>query len=110
MAKAQSAIDRKGARAPSRQQRTACFCHEASTRYRLTGQLVKGQSGLYIFYANQAGKSGRSWFPGLVLVTDPHGRLVAEHLPTEGMIGTEVSRGALTVVPCARTPVGAAVS
>ena len=53
------------------------------------------QSGLYIFYANQAGKSGKSWFPGLVLVTDPHGQLVAEHLPTEGMVVTEVSRGAL---------------
>ena len=50
------------------------------------------QSGLYIFYANQAGKSGPSWFPGLVLVTDPHGQLVAEHLPTEGMVVTEVSR------------------
>ena len=50
------------------------------------------QSGLYIFYANQAGKSGPAWFPGLVLVTDPHGRLVAEHLPTEGMVVTETSR------------------
>ena len=53
------------------------------------------QSGLYIFYANQAGKSGPAWFPGLVLVTDPHGQLVAEHLPTEGMVVTEVSRRAL---------------
>ena len=53
------------------------------------------QSGLYIFYANQAGKSGPSWFPGLVLVTDPHGQLVAEHLPTEGMVVAEVSRGVL---------------
>ena len=53
------------------------------------------QSGLYIFYANQAGKSGASWFPGLVLVTDPHSQLVAEHLPTEGMVVTPVSRGAL---------------
>ena len=53
------------------------------------------QSGLYIFYANQAGKSGPSWFPGLVLVTDPHGQLVAEHLPTEGMLVTAVSRRAL---------------
>ena len=53
------------------------------------------QSGLYIFYANQAGKSGSSWFPGLVLVTDPHGQLVAEHLPTEGMVVTAVSRGVL---------------
>ena len=53
------------------------------------------QSGLYVFYANQAGKSGPAWFPGLVLVTDPHGRLVAEHLPTEGMVVTEVSRRAL---------------
>ena len=53
------------------------------------------QSGLYIFYTNQAGKSGPAWFPGLVLVTDPHGRLVAEHLPTEGMVVTEVSRDVL---------------
>ena len=53
------------------------------------------QSGLYVFYANQAGKSGPSWFPGLVLVTDPHGELVAEHLPTEGMVVTEVSRRVL---------------
>ncbi len=53
------------------------------------------QSGLYIFYANQAGKSGPAWFPGLALVTDPHGDLVAEHLPTEGMVVTEVSRRAL---------------
>ena len=53
------------------------------------------QSGLYVFYANQAGKSGTSWFPGLVLVTDPHGQLVAEHLPTEGMVVTAVSRGVL---------------
>ena len=53
------------------------------------------QSGLYIFYANQAGKSGPAWFPGLVLVTDPRGELVAEHLPTEGMVVVEVSRGVL---------------
>ena len=53
------------------------------------------QSGLYIFYANQAGKSGPAWFPGLVLVTAPHGQLVAEHLPTEGMVLVEVSRHAL---------------
>ena len=39
-----------------------------------------------LFYANQAGKSGPAWFPGLALVTDPHGQLVAEHLPTEGML------------------------
>ena len=53
------------------------------------------QSGMYVFYANQAGKSGPAWFPGVVLVTDPHGQLVAEHLPTEGMVVTEVSRRAL---------------
>ena len=96
------------------------------------------QSGLYIFYANQAGKSGPAWFPGLVLVTDPHGQLVAEHLPTERMVVAEVSRRALAAacptgadeeaddaegpvnsageavsvraVPSARTPVGAVVS
>ena len=63
------------------------------------------QSGLYIFYANQAGKSGPSWFPGLVLVTDPHGRLVAEHLLTEGMVLTAVSRWALaTASPSGPAP------
>ena len=54
------------------------------------------QSGLYVIYANQAGKSGPAWFPGLVLVTDPHGQLVAEHLPTEGMLVAEVSRRVLS--------------
>ena len=53
------------------------------------------QSGMYVFYANQAGKSGPNWFPGLALVTDPRGHLIAEHLPTEGMLVTEVSRRAL---------------
>ena len=53
------------------------------------------QSGLYIFYANQAGKSGPAWFPGLVLITDPHGELVPSTCRTEGMVVTEVSRGAL---------------
>ena len=53
------------------------------------------QSGMYVFYANQAGKSGPAWFPGLVLVTDLHGQLVAEHLPAEGMVVTEVSRRVL---------------
>ena len=63
------------------------------------------QGGLYIFYANQAGKSGPAWFPGLVLVTDPHGGLVAEHLPTEGMVVTEVSRHALAAA-CPTGPGG----
>ena len=52
-------------------------------------------NGLYVFYANQAGKSGNAWFPGLCLAVDPQGELVAEHLPDEGMIVVEVSRAAL---------------
>ncbi|MBM82477.1 MAG: hypothetical protein CMJ78_18080 [Planctomycetaceae bacterium] len=52
-------------------------------------------TGMYVFYANQAGHSGRAWFPGLSLVVDPTGRLIDKHLPTEGMTVTEVSRAAI---------------
>ena len=48
--------------------------------------------GLYVFYANQAGRSGDYWYPGLALALDPSGKLVGEHRPTEGMIVTDVSR------------------
>ena len=78
---------------------------QAETHRALHVKLMRrwsAQSGLYIFYANQAGKSGPAWFPGLVLVTDPHGKLVAEHLPTEGMLVTEVSRGVLAAACPAR--------
>jgi predicted amidohydrolase len=53
------------------------------------------RSGLYIFYANQAGRSGNDWFPGLALVADPRGQIVGEHLPGEGMLVTEVARNAI---------------
>lgn len=49
-------------------------------------------NGLYIFYANQAGKSGNAWFPGLAFAIDPNGIYVDEHAPDEGMIVTEISR------------------
>ncbi len=49
-------------------------------------------NGLYVFYANQAGKSGNVWFPGLCLAVDPQGEILAEHLPDEGMIVVEVSK------------------
>jgi len=52
-------------------------------------------TGMYVFYANQAGRSGNNWFPGLSLAVDPSGRLVGEHLPTEGMTVTEVSKTAI---------------
>ncbi len=52
-------------------------------------------NALYVFYANQAGCSGRAWFPGLALALDPHGQLIGEHLPDEGMIAVEVSRDVL---------------
>ncbi len=53
------------------------------------------QSTMYIFYANQSGKSAPNWFPGLALAMDPHGQLIGEHLPTEGMLVTEASKQAL---------------
>lgn len=52
-------------------------------------------TGMYVFYANQAGHSGNGWFPGLSLAIDPSGRLVDEHLPTEGMTVTVVSKRAI---------------
>ena len=62
------------------------------------------ESGLYIFYANQAGHSGTDWFPGLALAVDPTGQLVDEHLPTEGIIVTEMSRKEMTAARKARKP------
>jgi predicted amidohydrolase len=49
-------------------------------------------NGMYIFYANQAGKSGNAWFPGLCMAFDPEGKLIDEHMPDEGMIVTKVCR------------------
>ena len=49
-------------------------------------------NALYVFYANQAGHSGRAKFPGLAFALDPSGEFVAEHLATEGMVVVEVSR------------------
>jgi predicted amidohydrolase len=54
---------------------------------------------MYVFYANQAGRSGSNWFPGLALAVDPRGQLVGEHSPAEGMIVTEVSRRAPAAGP-----------
>jgi len=56
------------------------------------------RSGVYLFYANQAGRSGNNWFPGLALAVDPLGRLLDEHLPAEGMTVTEVSKEVLASV------------
>ncbi len=52
-------------------------------------------NGMYIIKANQSGKSGNAWFPGLAMALDPEGELIAEHLPDEGMIVVEVSREAI---------------
>ena len=49
-------------------------------------------SRMYVFYANQAGRSGDYWYPGLALALDPRGKLVGEHRPTEGMILTDISK------------------
>lgn len=59
---------------------------------------------LYVFYANAAGKSGEHWFPGLALALDPHGKLIGEHLPTEGMIVTEISKQVLAEASPAKAP------
>ena len=61
-------------------------------------------NGIYVFYANQAGRSGNAWFPGLCLALDPKGYLIDEHLPDEGMIVVDVSRVAVKEAqedPCA---------
>ncbi|MBO35413.1 MAG: hypothetical protein CMO64_04380 [Verrucomicrobiales bacterium] len=55
-------------------------------------------SRMYVFYANQAGRSGDYWYPGLALALDPQGKLVGEHRPTEGMIVTEISKKLLEEV------------
>ena len=52
-------------------------------------------NGMYVIKANQSGKSGNAWFPGLALALDPDGELIAEHMPDEGMIVVEVSREAI---------------
>ena len=52
-------------------------------------------NGMYIIKANQSGKSGNAWFPGLAMALDPEGELIAEHLPDEGMIVVQVSREAI---------------
>lgn len=53
------------------------------------------RSGLYVFYANQAGRSGTDWFPGLALAADPRGQIIGEHVSGEGMLVSEVSRKAV---------------
>jgi predicted amidohydrolase len=62
------------------------------------------RSGIYLFYANQAGRSGNNWFPGLTLAVGPRGRLLDEHLPTEGMTVTEVSKELLANVRATEGP------
>jgi predicted amidohydrolase len=50
-------------------------------------------NGLYVFFANQAGRSGRAVFPGYCLAVDPMGELVGEHSTGgEGMIVVEVTK------------------
>lgn len=53
-------------------------------------------NGMYVINANQAGKSGNAWFPGLAQAIDPSGNLIAEHMPNEGMIVVEISREAIS--------------
>ena len=68
---------------------------QAAEHRHLADQVLPARAvdnALYIFYANQAGKSGNAWFPGLAFAIDPNGQSVDEHAPDEGMIVTEVSR------------------
>ena len=68
--------------------------HVEEVMYLLQARAV--DNGLYVFFANQAGFSGRSWFPGYCLAVDPGGRLVGEHTTGgEGMIVVEVSKRAV---------------
>lgn len=65
--------------------------HVEEVMYLLPARAV--DNGLYVFFANQAGLSGRSWFPGYCLAVDPSGRLVGEHTTGgEGMVVVEVSK------------------
>ena len=65
--------------------------HVEEVMYLLPARAV--DNGLYVFFANQAGLSGRAWFPGYCLAVDPSGRLVGEHTTGgEGMIVVEVSK------------------
>lgn len=59
---------------------------------------------LYVFYANQAGRSGNYWYPGLALALDPNGKLLGEHRPTEGMIVTDISKRLLRKLQSRRKP------
>ena len=71
---------------------------QAQLHMKMAMDLLPGRAidnALYIFYANQAGKSGNAWFPGLAFAIDPDGDLIDEHLPDEGMIVCELSRDAL---------------
>ena len=68
---------------------------QAAEHRELAAQVLPARAvdnALYIFYANQAGKSGNAWFPGLAFAIDPKGRFIDEHAPVEGMIVTEVSK------------------
>ena len=68
---------------------------QAAEHRQLAAQVLPARAvdnALYIFYANQAGKSGNAWFPGLAFAIDPNGQFIDEHAPEEGMIVTEVSR------------------
>lgn len=57
-------------------------------------------NGMYVIKANQSGKSGNAWFPGLALALDPTGEVIAQHMPGEGMIVVEVSRHAIREARC----------
>ena len=57
--------------------------------------IIALDNGMYVIHTNQAGKSGDSWFPGLVLAIDPNGNLIGEHMPNEGMIIIEISRNTI---------------
>ena len=58
---------------------------QAEFHKELAMQLLPGRAvdnALHIFYANQSGRSGNAWFPGLCLAIDPNGQLIDEYLPS----------------------------
>ena len=52
-------------------------------------------NGMYVFYANQAGRSGPASLCGLAFSMNPQGELVDCCAGREGMVVTEVSRQAI---------------
>jgi len=62
------------------------------------------RDAMFICYANQAGRSGNSWFPALAMAVDPEGELLGLHEATEGMLVVDASRDILRNARAAAVP------